>query len=57
MVIDSLMITAPIDTMEMRNSVTLDIPCTVLHTDLDEEMIMMLCEELAESMAKVETKS
>ena len=51
---DSLMITAMIDAVEMRDVITLDIPGAFLHADLDKEVIMVLREELAEVMAKVE---
>ena len=53
---DSLMITAAIDAVELRDVVTLDIPGAFLHADLDEEVIMVLRGELAELMAKVEPK-
>eukprot|EP00804_Cyclotella_cryptica_P010749 CCRYP_005527-RA/>CCRYP_005527-RA protein AED:0.26 eAED:0.17 QI:0/0/0/1/1/1/3/0/840 len=53
---DSLMITAAIDTVELRDIVTLDIPGAFLHADLDEDVIMVLRGELAELMAKVEPK-
>ena len=52
----SLMITAAIYTDEMRDVVTPDIPGTFLHAELDEELIMVLCGELAELMTKVEPK-
>jgi hypothetical protein len=53
---DSLMITAAIDVIEMRDIVALDIPGAFLHANLDEEVIMVLRGELAELMAKVEPK-
>eukprot|EP00804_Cyclotella_cryptica_P006122 CCRYP_010732-RA/>CCRYP_010732-RA protein AED:0.20 eAED:0.22 QI:0/0/0/1/1/1/2/0/901 len=53
---DSLMITATIDAVDLRDIVTLDIPGVFLHADLDEDVIMVLRGELAELMAKVKPK-
>eukprot|EP00804_Cyclotella_cryptica_P005141 CCRYP_018676-RA/>CCRYP_018676-RA protein AED:0.47 eAED:0.17 QI:0/0/0/0.75/0.33/0.25/4/0/800 len=53
---DSLMITAAVDAVELRDIVTLDILGAFLHADLDEDMIMVLRGELAELMAKVKPK-
>jgi hypothetical protein len=51
---DSVIITTAIEAHECRKVITLDIPGAFLHTDLDEEVIMVLRGELAELMVMID---
>ena len=53
---DSVMITSAIEAHEERNVVTLDLPGAFLHTDLDEDVVMLLKDELVELMVKIDPK-
>jgi hypothetical protein len=51
---NSVMIQAAIDAHEGRKVVTCDIPGAFLHTDLDEEVVMLLRGQLADLMVQVD---
>jgi hypothetical protein len=51
---DSVMLTSAIDTHKGRKVVTCDIPGAFLHTDLDEEVIMLLRGQLADLMVQID---
>jgi hypothetical protein len=51
---DSVMLTSLIEAHELRKVITLDIPGAFLHTDIDEEVVMLLRGELAVLMVKID---
>ena len=53
---ESVFITAAVDIRKRRNVVTLDIPEVYLHTDKEEEEVMLLKERLAELMVQMDPK-
>jgi hypothetical protein len=50
---DSVMLTSLIEVQELRKVITLDIPGVFLHTDIDEEVVMLLRRELAVLTVKI----
>ena len=56
MALESIFLTSAIEAHEGREVATIDIPGAYLHTDTDEEIIMLLRGKLAELMAEVEPK-
>ena len=54
--LDSILLTSAIDAHEGREVATIDIPGAYLHTDTDEEIVMLLRGKLAELMAQVDPK-
>ena len=51
--LESIFLTSAIEAHEGREVATIDIPGAYLHTDTDEEVIMLLRGKLAELMAEV----
>ena len=49
-------ITVAIEAHERKNAVMLDTPRVYLHTDMDEEVVMLLKGRLAELMVQVDSK-
>ena len=54
---DSVMITSAIEAHEGRNVVTLDLPGAFLHTDLDEDIVMLLTHNSANFGSYIKNKS
>jgi hypothetical protein len=51
---DNVMLTSLIEAHEYRKVITLDIPGAFLHTNIDEEVVMLLCGELAVNASNFE---